>query len=127
MLGIWTIWAWVLVPSVKIQAKALAKRPNQHRVNLDISKLMAVGTGNGLGGFTANCILKDVLECSHRSCRSIDSAPYCSETGFFNSKGFRDFKVLCLGYRFFRHWHHALQTYILRSVIVTQILFFRSI
>jgi len=46
MLGIWTIWAWVLVPSAKIQAKAPAKRPNQHRVILDISMLMAVGTGS---------------------------------------------------------------------------------
>ena len=119
MLGIWTIWAWVLVPSAKIQAKALAKRPNQHRVILDISMLMAVGTGNGLGGFTENCILEDM--------RVLDSAPYCSETAFFNSKGFRDFKVLCVGYRFFRHWHHALQTDILRSDIVTRRLFFRSI
>jgi len=59
--------------------------------------------------------------------RVLDSALYCSETGFFNSKGIRDFKVLCLGYRFFRHWHHALQTDILRSDIVTRILFFRSI
>jgi hypothetical protein len=66
MLGIWTIWAWVLVPSVKIHAKAAAKRPKQHWVVLDISMLMEVGTGNGLGGFTAKCILEDVLEHSHR-------------------------------------------------------------
>jgi hypothetical protein len=70
MLGIWTIWAWVLVPIVKIQAKTLTKRPNQHRVILDISMLMAVGTGNGLGGFTVKCILEDVLERSHRPCGS---------------------------------------------------------
>ena len=131
MLGIWTIWAWVLAPSPKIPTR----RPDQNRVILSASDVMAVETANRGSCFGADCIgdlkvrrkfrakfraqFRAQVRVLDSAAWFLDSATYCSEAGFFNPKGFCVFKVLCLGYRFFRHWHHALQTDILTSDMVT--------